>query len=165
MSASDDRAIAAAYVAHASQLRGRFLRRTRDEARADDLVQDAFARLVVQSRAGLMPDNVGGWLYRVGMNLLASEARHRAVAQRKAAYLATDDLDPSPEGAAECHELEGRLRSALAAMAPIDRTAIMLAAGGRTGGDIARRLGRSECATRTLLCRARSKLRSTLATA
>lgn len=165
MPAPDDETIAAAYVALASQLRGRFLRRTRDAARADDLVQDAFARLVVQSQAGLMPDNVGGWLYRVGMNLLASEARHLAVAQRKAAYLATSDLDPSPEVAAECHELLGRLRSALAAMPPIDRTAIMLAAGGKTGGDIARRLGRSECATRTLLCRARSKLRASLVTA
>ena len=51
------------------------------------------------------------------------------------------------------------LDSALAGLSLPDRTALVLAAHGATGQEIARRLGRSHAATRTLLSRARQRIR------
>ena len=53
------------------------------------------------------------------------------------------------------------LDSALARLSLADRTALVLAAHGATGEEIARRLGRSHAATRTLLSRARQRIRAT----
>jgi DNA-directed RNA polymerase specialized sigma24 family protein len=52
--------------------------------------------------------------------------------------------------------------TALDSLGPTDRTALLLAAHGYRGSEIASRIGRSEGATRTLLCRARSKVRTQL---
>ena len=47
-----DEAVATAYEVHAAMLRGRFRRATWDDDQAEDLVQEAFARLLVAARAG-----------------------------------------------------------------------------------------------------------------
>jgi DNA-directed RNA polymerase specialized sigma24 family protein len=51
---------------------------------------------------------------------------------------------------------------ALAGLTPDARTALMLAAHGFTGHEIAEAIGRSDLATRSLLCRARLRLREQL---
>ena len=154
--------VAAAYETHATELRGRFRRATFDDGVADDLLHEAFARLCVQTRVGPVPDNIGGWLHRVGMNLLASDARRAGTARRNAPRIAPVNRDQSPEETAEHRELSRRMTVALAALEPADRIAILLAAGGTSRAEMAQRLGRSEEATRALLCRARSKLRVSL---
>jgi RNA polymerase sigma-70 factor (ECF subfamily) len=163
---SPDEAVAIAYEIHAPMLRGRFRRATWDDDQAEDLVQEAFARLLVAARAGTMPDNVGGWLYRVGMNAVASQARHAAVERRTAPRLQAAARDgapsPSPESAAELSETVGRLGVALGALPHDARSAVVLAANGASGEELARLLGRSQGAARTLLCRARMQLRAGL---
>jgi RNA polymerase sigma-70 factor, ECF subfamily len=160
---TDAACLAAAYTVNADRIYGRLLVATRDPALAEDLVQEAFARLVVESQAGRMPDNVGGWLHRVAMNLLASRARHLKVADRYERQFRPDQLDDSPEDVLERRELARELKSVLDAMAPTDRTAILMAAQGCSALQIGERLGRTEPAARTLLCRARSRLRLELA--
>ena len=54
------------------------------------------------------------------------------------------------------------VRDAVASLPRVERAALVLAAEGYAGREIARAIGRSEGATRTLMCRARSRLRSEL---
>jgi RNA polymerase sigma factor (sigma-70 family) len=160
---SPDETVVIAYEAYAPMLRRRFRRATWDDDLAEDLVQEAFARLLVAARAGLLPDNVPGWLSRVGMNAVASGARHAAVVRRTAprmeAAVRNQGPAPTPESAVELSETVGRLNVALGDLSPDARSAVVLAAGGASGQDLARSLGRSQAAARTLLCRARSQLR------
>lgn len=157
-----DTVITMAYATHAVGLRQRFQRATFDDGLAEDLLQEAFARLCVQVQNGRTPDNIGGWLHRVGMNVLASEARRDRTARRNAERVRAPRGAESPEDSAEHRDLSRRLSIALAALEPADRTAILLAARGTSRAEMAVHLGRSEEATRALLCRARSKLRVSL---
>ena len=50
----------------------------------------------------------------------------------------------------------------LADLDPVARTALLLAAEGFSGAEIAAAIGRSESATRTLLCRTRLRVRGRL---
>ncbi len=138
---------------------------TRDEAVADDIVQDVFARLLIEVRAGRAPDNLGGWLHRAAMNAVISRARHAEVERRYQPALLGPETTDSPEHAAEQREDARRMQTALSALPSTDRAAILLAANGASGAEIARRLGRTELAARTLLCRARARLRRDLAMA
>ena len=52
-----------AYTEHHGALRRRLTAVTRDPATAEDIVQEAFLRLVIEIRAVGVPDNVGGWLW------------------------------------------------------------------------------------------------------
>jgi RNA polymerase sigma-70 factor (ECF subfamily) len=151
--------IAAAFRDHSPAIYGTALRSTRDPEFAADVTQEAFLRLVVEARAGRFPDNVGGWLYRASANLIVSRARHAAVARRLAPRLVEFDGPAEPDTVALLQEQQSELMVALAALSPVERVALLMAAQGATGQEIARRLGRSHAATRTLLSRARGRLR------
>jgi RNA polymerase sigma factor (sigma-70 family) len=152
--------IAAAFRDHSAAIYSTALRSTRDPELAADVTQEAFLRLVVEARAGRFPDNVGGWLYRTSANLIVSRARHAAVARRLAPRLVEFDRPAEPDTVALLQEQQSELIVALAALSPVERVALLMAAQGATGQEIARRLGRSHAATRTLLSRARGRLRS-----
>lgn len=148
-----------AYTAHSGLLFRRLLASTRDAGAAEDLVQEAYLRLELEVRAGRTPDNVAAWLQRVTSNLATSRARRAAVADRHAAALLERGHESSPETAALEVEQARAVRAALDELAPTDRRALVLAAHGYRGPEIAKRLGRTQGATRTLLSRARSKMR------
>jgi DNA-directed RNA polymerase specialized sigma24 family protein len=59
-------------------------------------------------------------------------------------------------------EQESELHAALAELPPDGRAALLLAAQGFDGREIAASIGRTEGATRTLLCRSRVRLRLVL---
>jgi len=157
-----NRIIETAYEVHGSGLRRRVLALTRDVEAAEDIAQEAFVRLSLEVRAGRAPHNIGGWLHRVAVNLVASRGRHTSVVDRRLADLPRPEHEPSPETASIEAEEAVALRQALDTLKPIDRAAIVMAAQGFRGPEIADRLGRSQGATRTLLCRARSKMRGEL---
>ena len=146
-------------------LEGYLLSLTRDRAVAEEIAQEAFARLVREVRAGRPPMSVHGWLRRVGANLVMSRGRHLQVAERKQASLVVFDMADSAESAALRREDCRLLRNALATLDQVDREALLLAAAGLSGAEIGARMGRSDGATRTLLCRARRRLRDRLALA
>jgi RNA polymerase sigma-70 factor (ECF subfamily) len=160
-----DQIVEQAYTAHLQRLQRRMTAVTRDPGAAEDLVQEAFLRLVVEVRAGRVPDEPGAWLYRVAQNLAMSRGRRLSVAARNYDRLARPESQASPEAIAIEAE-DGRvLNRALGQLPTVDRQALVLAAHGYRGEEIARTLGRSDGATRTLLCRARTKVRDRMVAA
>ncbi len=132
---------------------------TRDRDEATDLAAEAFVRLASEIVAGRSPTEPSAWLYRVGSNLAASRGRHLAVADRRAASLPVPDAPPIPEQLVVRAELGRALRSELRRLSEPERRAVVLAAEGYPPAEIATVIARTPGATRTLLCRARSKLR------
>ena len=163
-SARDDRSIAAAYESYAPELRRYATARLRDSAAAEDIVQEAFVRFAIEAGAQRAPRDQRAWLYRVVLNLIISGARRAEVARRRSSRLALDDIElESPEVACLATERQLVLAAALQVAGAAGQTSLRLAAEGYTGREIAQALGRSEGATRTLICRARSQVRRELA--
>lgn len=157
------------WAVHERQLFRHLVALTRDEMAAEDLTQETFLRYTREVAAGRAPDNPGGWLFRVGANLATSRGRRRQVAQRREPVLIARELErsmePSPEEVLTEAERSNELAEALAGLREIDRVVVLLAAQGFKGPEMAARLGRTHAATRTLLCRARHRLRAQLVTA
>jgi len=163
IAADVEREVAAAYDQHAPQLRAFAIAATRKGEVADDVVQDAFLRLVIELKAGRTPANVGGWLYRVCANLIVSRGRRQSVADRMRALLVRRDAEPSPEDHALRSERDRTLALALSRLPAEARVALLLAARGMGSAEIGLAIHRSPTAPRTYLCRARVRLRDELA--
>ncbi|MEO7663836.1 MAG: sigma-70 family RNA polymerase sigma factor, partial [Candidatus Limnocylindrales bacterium] len=112
--------------------------------------------------AGRTPNDIGAWLHRVGSNLVNSRGRHLSVVDRRAGELARPSMPVGPEEVALDVELARALQDALRSMPAEHRRALVLAAHGYHGDEIAAAIGRTPGATRTLLCRARARMRETL---
>ncbi len=155
--------VAVAYQDHGDGLRRYLATAFRAGDDADDLTQEAFLRLAREVEAGRTPDNVRAWLFRTATNLATSRWRRRAVAERRSGELGRQ-IGSNGDGAS-AEEITLRsiehadLHVALAELPAVDRTALLLAAEGYGGAEIARLLGRTNGATRTLLYRARERLR------
>lgn len=154
--------VEAAYAAHRAALVRRLTAMTRHADVAEDLAQEAFVRLAAEVAAGRIPDDPAAWLHRVAANLVASRGRHQTVVDRRAGELPRPDADEGPEREAVQRELDEAVRVALSTLSFDDREALLLAAHGYRGPEIANRLRRTNGATRTLLCRARAKVRAQL---
>ena len=155
--------VADVYVAFAAELRRFVTARTRDADSAEDIVQEAFVRLAVLSRASRDPKNPQAWLCRVARNLVISRSRRATVARRRDPQLAMEKTSPqSPEMLFLSSERSRALGLALEAVGVSARTSLVLAAHGYTCREIAERLGRSEGATRSIMCRARQVVRREL---
>lgn len=163
VAANVERETALAYDEYAPRLRAFAISATRDGEAADDVVQEAFLRLVVELKAGRRPDNLGGWLYRVAGNLIISRGRRRSVADRAKALLLRREVEPSPEDDALANERDRALARALSRLPADARVAVLLAARGMTSEEIGVAIRRSPGAARTYLCRARLRLRGELA--
>jgi len=165
MQEAQRRVVESAYAEHHARLEGRLRAATHDPGTAEDIAHEAFVRLARQVDAGLVPADCGAWLYRVAMNLVASRGRHQQVVDRRAACLPIAAAADDPEDAAVARELGADVRDALAELRPSERRAVLLASAGYGASDIGSSLERSAGATRTLLCRARAKVRSRLTVA
>ena len=135
---------------------------TRDADAADDLVQETFLRLVKEHAAGREPDNVTAWLYRVCANLATSRGRRGVVARRFLERRPAEETEVAAEVETLRHETSDALVAALAILPDDARTAIVMAAQGFSGREIAEALGRTETSTRTMMFRARERLRTFL---
>ncbi len=152
-------ALIEAYDAYQRDIHGYLRAATRDPDVAEDLTQETFIRLLREIQAGRTPENIRAWLYTVATNLVTSRGRRMAVAERFKAVIAIRGSADSPEQETVRNERQDLVQQALAKLPTDDRTALLLSAHGFAGRDIASVLGRSEGATRTLLCRARIRLR------
>jgi RNA polymerase sigma-70 factor (ECF subfamily) len=155
-----ERIVGSAYLQHSGQLQRYLTGVTRDVAAAEDLTHDAFERLTIEVQAGREPDDPGAWLHRVGHNLAMSRGRRISVADRRRSELIVSDWMPSPETLTVAGEEQQAVCEVLDGLGVIDRKALILASHGYRGTEIARTIGRSDVATRTLLCRARAKVRA-----
>jgi RNA polymerase sigma-70 factor (ECF subfamily) len=154
-----DQIVGTAYAIHAGGLQRYLTGITRDVAAAEDLTQDAFLRLTVEVAAGRVPDDLGAWLRTVAYNLAMSRGRRISVAGRHLVGLATRSTGVSPEAMAIQNEDSRTVIAALEVLPQAHRRAVLLASCGVDGPEIARAIGRTQGATRTLLCRARARLR------
>jgi len=139
------------------------LRACRDPETAEDLVQEALLRLMVEVDSRGAPRNVRAWLHRVISNLAVSLGRRSTVSRRHAGALVNHDEPATPEGIVLEDEARSALASALQTLPERARTALLLAASGYHGVEIAAMIGSSDCATRTMMSRARLKLRDHIA--
>ena len=160
-------AVLDAYDAHHDELWGFLLDATRDGSVAEDLLQEVFLRLLREARAGRMPELVRPWLYRVAANLAISRGRRLVSARRWFERFGVAEhraaVAESPEPRYLRHEAAEDLDLVLAGLRPDARAALLLSAEGFSGREIAAAIGRTEIATRTLLCRARTQVRHQLA--
>jgi RNA polymerase sigma-70 factor (ECF subfamily) len=152
--------VVAAYEQYRDELQGYLARVTRDPEVASDLVQEAFLKLLLEARHRDAPDNVRAWLYRVATNAAVSRGRRLSTAN------ALGDRVPGPQPADDpedaCLRAEERrcVERLLSRVRPDERRALLLAADGVEGAQIAVAIGRSHVATRTLIHRARARLRA-----
>lgn len=155
--------VAAAYEAFQREIHSFVVQSTRDPEVAADITQEAFLRLLREVGDARTPDNVRAWLYRVATNLVINRAKHVAVVDRvRRAWRRDEETFESPEATSLRAERHEDLRLALGGLSADARLGLLLAAQGFSGREVAAAIGRTEPATRTLLCRARLQLRSTL---
>jgi RNA polymerase sigma factor (sigma-70 family) len=148
-----------AYEEHRSELFAFLVSLTRDGELAADVLQESFMRLLREGETRAAPLDPRAWLFRVAGNLAVSGARRRETMRRWAPWLVARELEASPEQEYLRREDADRVHAALARLRPDDRAALLMAAHGCGTTEIAQALRRSDLATRSLLCRARVKLR------
>lgn len=157
-----ERYMTSAYEAHHAAIIRRLTAVTRNPDDAEDLAHEAYLRLAGEIEAGRRPDDAAAWLHRVGWNLAMSRGRHRTVVDRKLAELPRPASPTTPDRTAIGRQTHAAIEAVLADLPRTERQALVLAAQGYLGEEIAASIGRTAGATRTLLCRARSKLRAQL---
>jgi RNA polymerase sigma factor (sigma-70 family) len=131
----------------------------RDPDEAADISQEAMVRFLVLVRSGRRPDSSIAWMCRVAHNLVVTAARRRSVATRAADRLVDRRGNPAVDDHLLAGERQAEVAAMLAGVYRHERDAILLAAAGRSTREIADHLGKSELATRALLCRARARVR------
>src|SRR5690349_20881901 len=143
-------------------------RATRSESVAEDLVQEAFVRLMSEVRAGRRPEQVRAWLYRVASNLAVSRGRRASTVVkwiREHGLETARRTSESPETIYLSAERVSTLEAALGSLGVDARAALLMSAEGFSGPEIASAIGRTHGATRTLLARARIRVRGALESA
>ena len=74
--------VMAAYDDNQRDLFSYLLATVRDRQAAEDILQEAFLKLVREARSGRAPENPRAWLFRVAANLAASRGRRLGIAGR-----------------------------------------------------------------------------------
>ena len=142
------------FLRYYSRIHAVVFRMTGDTAEADDITQETFIRLYHHPpEAAGREHNVGGWLYRVAVNLGYNALR---AARRRAVYeLAADrESTADPESVTEQHEERLRVRSALAELPPQQAQLLMLRHAGLSYKELAAALDVAPTSVGTLLARA-----------
>jgi len=133
-----DRRISEIIAVERARLRNFIRRRVPNEADAEDLLQDVFAKLVEANRLLMPIENATGWLFRVARNAIADLFRRRkpepfsdaAIEGEDGESLRIEDLlssaDAGPEATYFRHALLGELESALDEL-PAEQRAVFLA--------------------------------------
>ncbi len=130
----------------------------RDDERAQDLAQEAFARLL-----GRQADNPRGLVFRTASNLARDEARSIVRRRRHLKLLRVEEdvraeRTTTPARELEARERAGRLRRALDALSETDREVLLLWNAGLNYAEIAEQTGLAHGAIGTTVARAKKKL-------
>ena len=145
------------YREHYRSLVRYLYRRIGDQARAEDLAQEAFVRAIEHQ-----PDKPRPWLFAVASNLAKDEGRKSSVRRHHLTLIKgeakSQPAGPGPEVALERQETVRRVRTALAELRQRDREALLLWEEGLSYDEIAGILDLSRGSIGTTLSRARSRL-------
>jgi RNA polymerase sigma-70 factor (ECF subfamily) len=155
-------AFAGLYLRYVEEI-GRFcFLRLRDE----EVARDATQQIFVQALAGLARYHETGqfraWLYTIARNVLANQARRRAVTVSLDAALEVVAPGLTPEELATAALEQRTLLDAISRLPDDQRTAIELRLAGLTGLEVAAAMGRSHDAIKKLQLRALKRLRAEL---
>lgn len=131
----------------------RYLQRlTGDPDQADDLAQEAFARLL---RHPLPEREAKPWLFTVATNLVRDAARMASRRERLLeAYQPAPQREPGADEALERNERIAVVRSALEQLRPRDRQLLLMREEGFTYDEMAQAIGVAPSSVGTLLARA-----------
>jgi RNA polymerase sigma factor (sigma-70 family) len=155
--------VASAYEAHHLAVFGFLARSTRDHSVAEDLLQETYLRLTMEARHGREPLQVRAWLFRVASNLVIGRSRRQATSLRWLGRYARMEHErmtaPSPEAGALRRERAAEIGRVLDGLSADARLALLMSGQGFASPEIAAAIGRSGAATRTLICRARARVR------
>jgi RNA polymerase sigma-70 factor (ECF subfamily) len=159
--AADDEEFECLMCAHERQVLGVALRLTGNLADAQDAAQEVFLRLHRSRRS--LREEVGGWLYRVTVNVCSDLARRRRV--RAVVPLDRDVVsgESSPELAVSRKVDSARIDEALMKLGERERAALVLRdLEGLSTAEVAEVLGSAEATVRVQISKARLKLRELL---
>lgn len=116
-----------------AEVYGFLVRRLRDEARAEEFVQETFLRLVVEAPRWSADGPVRAWLFRVARNLSIDHLRRHGTRFENATtgdlddpVLAEPDTALAPDDQVENARLRARLRKAVAQLPPEQREVVLL---------------------------------------
>jgi RNA polymerase sigma factor (sigma-70 family) len=140
----------------------------RNHAIAEDLTQEAFARLVVEVKSGKTIQSAVNWTSRVLRNLALNHLEHNKVVARVIEPDSHLHLHTIPEDALTAEEsyLAGEsrrhLRGALSQLAPLERECVLMFAEGHSYKEIARRKNLTYGVAMDMVRRSLRKLRKQL---
>lgn len=170
MASGEQSGIALLYDRHSRAVYSLACKVLSDAGEAEDVVQDVFTQAWRQaSRFDPARASVRGWLLMMTRARAIDRIRARSVRPAPAgtadeAGYALSDGRPSPEAAAVTGQEETRVREALTALEPAQRTALELAYyNGLTHTEIAQRLGQPLGTVKARVRAALARLRSALA--
>jgi RNA polymerase sigma-70 factor (ECF subfamily) len=134
--AGDARAFEVLVRRHRTPVFSFLLRLVGDRARAEDLLQDAFLKVVRAAPGWEERARFSTWLYTIARNLAVDEARRAAFRRTDPVAAAPADADPplervasddpAPDRAADAALLRPKLEAALAALPPEQREVFLL---------------------------------------
>jgi RNA polymerase sigma-70 factor (ECF subfamily) len=134
--AGDARAFEVLVSRHRTPVFSFLLRLVGDRARAEDLLQDAFLKVVRAAPGWEERARFSTWLYTIARNLAVDEARRSAFRRTEPMDAASLDGDPpleriasdgpAPDRAADAALLRPKLEAALAALPPEQREVFLL---------------------------------------
>jgi RNA polymerase sigma factor (sigma-70 family) len=164
--------LGAFYTEHSFELKTHATRILKDVTRADEVVQDAFIKVMLAAPELESAEHALGYLHRTIENLCID--LFRAEGRRPNLVLlddATAEIEANWRDAGDhsqgmtAAEDAAIIRQALALLSPAERTAlVMWEMDGRTTAEIAAELGIKESSVRHTVSRARASLRNVLAT-
>lgn len=153
----DEERFRAFYDRTSRQLWAYLSRLTGDRTAADDLVQEAYYRLLRVKLPDVSETHLKAYLFRIATNLVRDEWRQK---KNRPMFSSSDDVD-IPVKAQHHHEHENRsiLERAMSKMKPREREILLLAyVEGSSHREISEVSGLKENSVRPLLLRARRKL-------
>jgi len=131
---------------------------TGNRSEAEDLMQDAFVKLLERWDSVQLMDDPTGYLYRTAMNAFRTRYRRGLMALRRIAL-----LEPRHRDQFSDIEIQDDVRQAISALTPRQRAAIVLTVLiGYTAEDAAQIMAIRPSTVRALTTQARERLRSTL---
>jgi RNA polymerase sigma-70 factor (ECF subfamily) len=141
------------FLRYYSRIYDVLFRLTGDAAEADDIAQETFIRLYRRPLGPGREHNVGGWLYRVAVNLGYNALR---AARRRTAYEQADDVatPADPEAVAARNDERRRVRRTLSELPPQQAQLLMLRHAGLSYQELAQALDVAPTSVGTLLARA-----------
>jgi len=164
--------LGAFYTAHRFELHAHALRILKDSTRAEEVVQDAFIKVMLAAPELTSEEHAVSYLHRTIENLCIDLFRAEG---RRPNLVVLDDAQSEIESnwqdagdhsqAITAAEDAAIIRQALALLSPAERTAlVMWEMDGRSTAEIAAELGIKESSVRHTVSRARASLRNVLST-